>query len=300
MKRTTKLVKIGRYTLELSNESKRLFPLSGLSKGDLISYYQRIADHMLPFIKNRPVTMHRFPDGIDKEGFYQKDIGDDVPSFLVTQPVERSDGSVLTYPVINNVASLVYIANLACITPHIWQSRIDKLNYPDRIIFDLDPAKGVSFSEIAWTAVQLKQALEAHKLHPFVMTTGSRGVHVVVPIRRSYLFDEVRNFANQVGQGLVEQYPKKLTMNIRKEKRGQRIFIDTLRNSWSATAVVPYAVRALPGAPIATPISWQELVHKDMSPQKYTMKNIFRRISRGKDPWHDMHKMVMSLPIHRS
>ncbi len=285
--------KVGRYRVALSNQEKVLFPKSKITKGDLVDYYERIAPVMLPYMKDRPVTMHRYPDGISKEGFYQKDAADYFPDYITIQPVARSTGATVDYPVVNNAASLVYLANLACITPHLWLSKIDKLNYPDRMIFDFDPSPGVPFSAVRAAAVSARKLLEDLGLPTFLMTTGSRGVHVVVPLQRRYLFDEVREFAKEVAQLLVDREPKKLTLEMRKAKRGKRIFIDTLRNAWGATAVAPYAVRAKPGAPVATPISWAEL--SKVTPTQYTIKNIFQRIARVKDPWKDMQKKACAL-----
>jgi bifunctional non-homologous end joining protein LigD len=285
--------KVGKYIVALSNQEKILFPRSKITKGDLVDYYERIAPAMLLYMKNRPVTMHRYPDGITKEGFYQKDAADYFPDYIMIQPVKRGTGGVVNYPIINNAASLVYLANLACITPHLWLSRIDKLNHPDRMIFDFDPSPGVPFSQIREVARATKKLLEKLGLTTFIMTTGSRGVHVVVPLKRRYLFDEVREFAKEVARLLVERDPKRLTIEMQETKRGKRVFIDWLRNSWGATGVAPYAVRAKPGAPVATPISWDELSR--VTPQQYTIKNIFQRIARVKDPWKDMQKKACAL-----
>lgn len=286
--------KVGKYLVTLSNQEKILFPHAKITKGELVDYYERIAPRMLPYMKDRPVTMHRFPDGISEEGFYQKDAADYFPNYITIQPIKRTtDETVVKYPVINNAASLVYIANLACITPHLWLSRIDKLNYPDRMIFDFDPSSGVSFVQVRNAAVSAKKLLDKLGLSAFLMTTGSRGVHVVVPLKRQYLFDEVREFAGEVARLLVAQDPAKLTVDISKAKRGKRVFIDTLRNSWGATTVAPYAVRAKPGAAVATPISWAEL--STVTPQQYTIKNIFQRIARVEDPWKDMQKKACGL-----
>lgn len=285
--------KVGKYVVALSNQDKILFPESKITKGDLVTYYERIAPIMLPYMKDRPVTMHRYPDGIAQEGFYQKDAADYFPEYITIQPVNRSTGGVVNYPVINTAASLVYIANLACITPHLWLSRIDNLNYPDRMIFDLDPSSGVSFSQVRNVARSIKQLLEELGLSVFLMTTGSCGVHLVVPLKRTHLFDDVRAFAKEVAHRIVKQYPKQCTIELSEAKRGKRVFIDWLRNAWSATAVAPYAVRAKESAPVATPISWGELAH--VTPRKYTIKNIFQRIARVKDPWKNMQKKACGL-----
>ncbi len=294
MKESEYELKVGKHIVAITNPNKILFSNAKITKQELVAYYHKIAPIMLPYIKDRPLTMHRFPDGIAKQGFYQKDAADYFPDYILLQPIEKSGGGVVDYVVANNQATLVYLANLACITPHVWLSRIDKLDYPDRMIFDFDPSPGVPFSAVAWAAFQTKALLEDLGLISFVMTTGSRGVHVVVPIKRRYDFDEVRDFARNVAKILVARYPKKLTLEIRKAKRGKRIFVDTLRNAWSATSVAPYAVRAKAGAPVATPITWQEL-KRGVTSQKYTIKNIFQRISRVKDPWQNMQKKACAL-----
>lgn len=298
MRESSYSLKVGTHVVHISNSEKVLFPSSGITKGDLVRYYHRIAPVMLPYMKNRLVTMHRFPDGITKEGFYQKDAQDYFPSYIAVQPVEKGGDGIVRYVVATNRATIVYLANLACITPHLWLSRVDRLKYPDRMIFDFDPAPSTTFTDIRWVAYHMKELLEQLGLKPFVMTTGSRGVHIAVPIKRLNTFDEVRAIAGMMARLLVQRYPKKLTLEIRKAKRGKRIFVDILRNSWGATAVAPYAVRALPGAPIATPISWTEL--STVTPQRYTLKNIFQRIARVADPWKTIRVSARSLgPIQK-
>ncbi len=286
-------IKIGKYTVKITNPDKILFPKAKLTKTDLIKYYQKIAPIMLPHIKGRPLTMNRFPDGVQGELFYQKDAPDYFPDYITLQPVKRSSGGIINYPLINNAAALVYLANYVCVL-HVWLSKEPKLNYPDRMIFDLDPSPGVSFTTVKWAAKEVKKILETLGFPVFLMTTGSRGLHVVVPLKRIYLFDEIREFAQEIARYLVEKYPGKLTLKLKKSERGKRIFVDTLRNAWGATAVAPYAVRAKEGAPIATPLKWSELSALTTS-QKYKIKNIFQRISRVGDPWKDMNKKACAI-----
>jgi bifunctional non-homologous end joining protein LigD len=248
---------------------------------------------MLPHMKDRPITMNRFPNGIQGETFYQKDAPDYFPDYVALQPVKKSSGGIVNYPLINNAAALVYLANYVCV-PHVWLSKEPKLNYPDRMIFDFDPSPGVSFTTVKWAAKEVKAVLEDLGLPVFLMTTGSRGLHVVVPLKRKYLFDEIREFAQEIAHYLVEKYPSKLTLKLKKSERGRKIFVDTLRNAWGATAVAPYAVRAKEGAPIATPLKWSE-ISALTTPQKYTIKNIFQRISRIGDPWKDMNKKASAI-----
>jgi len=283
--------------MKITNPDKMLFPKAKITKQAFVSYYENIAPIMLPHIKGRPLSMNRFPDGVQGETFYQKEAPDYFPDFIAIQPVEKSDGGIVNYPLINSKSALLYLANYVCV-PHIWLSREPKLNYPDRMIFDLDPAPGVSFTTVKWAAKELEQLLDSLELPAFLMTTGSRGLHIVVPLKRLYLFDEVREFAQELAGYLVEQYSTKLTMQMKKSDRGKKIFVDTLRNAWSATSVAPYAVRAKESAPIATPIKWSELSALS-SPQKYTIKNIFQRVARVGDLWKDIHKKGATLIVAR-
>jgi bifunctional non-homologous end joining protein LigD len=288
------VLKVGRRTIEITNTSKEMFPKDHITKGDVIDYYSRIADIMVPHMKNRPITMQRFPNGIGDEGFYQKDSSDYFPSWIKTVSVKRQTEGSVNYVLCNDAATLVYLANQLCLTPHLWLSKKDKLDYPDRMIFDLDAAKK-DFAAVRKTAFMLKDILEELDLVPFVMTTGSRGLHVVVPLKRQHHFDEVRAFAREIAQQLVDAHPRMLTLEVRKEKRRERIFLDILRNAFAQTGVAPYAIRAKPGAPIATPITWQELKSPTMHAQRYTIKTIFRRLSRSADPWRDIDTHARSI-----
>ena len=174
---------------------------------------------------------------------------------------------------------------------------LPKLDYPDRLIFDLDPSATNGFALVRWTAREIKKLLEQLGLTSFVMTTGSRGVHVVVPLKRTQDFEQVRSFAHDVARYLVKKYPTKLTLEMSKAKRGKRVFLDVLRNAWSATSVVPYGVRDREGAPIATPISWSEL--GSVTSTKYTIKNIFARISKKGDLWKHIDKSATGLSVAR-
>lgn len=283
------------HDIAISNRSKLLFPKSKITKGQLIDYYHNIAPIMLQHTKDRPISMQRFPSGIDQEGFFHKDAPEYFPQWIKTIGVERENKSKIVWHVLcNNTATLVYLANQGVITPHLWLSKADKLNYPDRLIFDLDPSAAGTFAKVIHAAKILKKILESLDLIPFIMTTGSRGLHVVTPIKRELLFDEVRDFARDIAERIAQQYPEELTVEIRKNKRKKRVFVDYLRNAWAQTAVAPYAVRALEGAPVATPLLWKELT-PSLHPQKFSIKNIFRRLNRIGDPWQDINAHAGSL-----
>jgi bifunctional non-homologous end joining protein LigD len=291
-----KIVKCGRHAIKISNENKIIFPKSKITKGDLIEYYYHIAPIMLPYMKNRPLNMLRYPNGIDQEGFYQKEIGDYFPSWIKRKVIKKREEGKTQYVVCNNAATLVYLANQACITPHLWLSRIDKLDTPDQMIFDLDPPPpGTNFHLVQKIALRLKEIIEESGLTPFVKTTGSKGLHITVPLKRTTNFTEVRVYARAFAQRLVDDDPKNITLEMRKEKRGKRIFIDTLRNAFGQTAAAPYSVRPLEGAPIATPLFWDEVFDKKLTSRRYTIKNIFDYLQKEGDPWHDMHTYAKSI-----
>lgn len=286
-------IKFGHYVVELSNTNKVMFPDEGITKGEVIEYYNKISEVMIPHLKDRPLTMHRFPDGIGGKDFYQKDLPDYFPEWIRHIKIKTDDGTI-SQMVCNNSASLVYIADQACITPHIWLSREDKLDYPDRIIFDFDPSDD-NFGRVRNAVFSMRDLLERLELECFVMTTGSRGCHVIVPLDRNSDFDSVRNFAKQVSETLADKHPDEFTTEQRKKKRGNRVFIDYLRNAYAQTGVAPYAIRSKPGAPIAAPIEWSELNNNDMNPQRYNIRNIFRRLGQKDDPWKSIEKKAQSL-----
>lgn len=286
-------IRIGGHTLEVSNIDKVFFPQDGITKGDLIDYYQNIGNVMVPYLKDRPLSMHRFPDGIEKEGFFQQEIGDYYPDWMERVTLKKEGGSI-THVLCQNTATLVYLANQACITPHIWLSRKDRLEYPDQIIFDLDPP-GNDFAPVREAALLLRTFLKDLGLATFVKTTGSRGLHVLVPLDRSADFSAVHNFAHNAVNVLAQHESAKLTGEQRKEKRDGRIFLDYMRNSYGQTAVAPYAVRAKPGAPVATPLYWDELSDRKLQSQSYTIKNVSQRLAETGDPWNGLWRKPHSL-----
>ncbi len=286
-------LRIGKRNIAITNGGNIIFPKSGFSKYDLIEYYLNIAPFMLSHTKNRPLTMQRFVQGVEKEGFYQKNAADYFPSWIKTIPIEKKEDGAVNYVVCNDDATLIYLVNQLVITFHVWLSKINKLSNPDKMIFDLDPSvKG--FAEVRFAARHLKKVLEDELgLATFLMTTGSRGVHVVVSLDCKADFDFVRQFARDVANLLVERHSKKLTTQVRKVKRGKKVFIDYLRNAFAQTGVAPYSVRAKRGAPVATPIDWAELGR--VQADTFTIKTIFKRLARKTCPWKNFLKQRCSL-----
>lgn len=280
--------------VELTHIHKILFPHEGISKGDMIAYYEAIADHMIPFMIDRPLTMQRFVNGIQADSFFQKD-SSNFPSWIVKKTVKKKDGGITKYAICNNKETLIYLANQNCITTHLWLSTTHEMRKPDRLIFDLDPSVD-GFLLVKQTALRLKELLETLGLASFAMTTGSRGVHVVVPIAPQHTYAFVKKFAVNIAKLLIMNDPENLTLNLTKQKRGSKLFIDTLRNQYGATAVSPYSIRALNNAPVATPVTWNEL--KDLSSaQAYTIKTLFNRLKKVKNPWPGFFELKQNLEI---
>jgi len=277
-------MRLGRYTMDVSNADKLFFPEVRLTKGDLVEYYRQIAPTMLLHTRGRPVTMERHPDGVKDKGFYQKELPEYFPSWVGNVTVAVKDDGRQKQVACEKAADLVYIAEQGCITPHVWLSRKNDLDKPDRMILDLDPPDH-GFAAVRKAARRVRDLLAELGLVPFVMLTGGRGVHVVCPLTRRDDFDTVREFAQGVAGLLAERHPKELTTEQRKNKRRGRVFLDTGRNAYGQTAVAPYAVRARPKASIAAPLDWDELSSPSLRADRYTVKNIFKRLKNGGDPW---------------
>jgi bifunctional non-homologous end joining protein LigD len=276
-------IRVGRRAIEVTNPDKVYFPgRPGITKRELVAYYVAVAPAMLPYMRGRPVTLQRFPDGIGAEGFFQKEASDWFPEWIPRATVEK-EGGTTTYVVCEDAATLAYLASQGTITPHVWLSRVDKPRHPDRLIFDLDPPAG--FEQARAAARLVHDLLDQLGLASGVMTTGSRGLHVLVPLDRSADFDAVRAFARGAAALLAERHPDTLTVEARIAKRGKRLFLDTTRNAYAQTGVAPYGVRARPGAPVATPLRWEELDDRALGSQSFSVKNVLARLGREGDPW---------------
>ncbi|WP_030692192.1 non-homologous end-joining DNA ligase [Streptomyces globisporus] len=279
---TTTDIRASGRTVEIKRAEKELFPDDGITKADLADYYRRVGPRILPHLRGRPLMLERHPDGIGEGRFMQKDTPDYFPDWIHRWELPKADGSV-TYPVCDDVATLLYLAGQACITPHRWLSKADRPDHPDRLVFDLDPSGG-DFEPVRQAAALLREVLDELGLPAALMTTGSRGLHVLVPLDRRADFDTVRAFARDVAELLADRHPERFTTAARKQARKGRLYLDVQRNAYGQTAVTPYAVRALPGAPVAAPLSWSELDDPDLTPQRWTLGTIDERLEND-DPW---------------
>lgn len=280
---------INKESLTITHPDKIMIP-PYLTKGDIVNYYTHIAPFMVPYMKNHPVMMHRFPEGITGTSFFQKNAPSSLPSWIHTAYIPTQEGHN-TFIVCQNKKTLVYLANLNCLTPHLWLSRIDSLHFPDRLIFDLDPSDN-SFSKVRTVALLLKELLDSLRLISFVMTTGSRGLHVIVPLDRKADFTTVKSLALACASQVKRYHPDIVTLEVKIKKRTNKVFIDTARNNYAATAVSPYALRAFSKGPLATPLYWSELQENSIKDAQFcTIETIFKRIEEIEDPWKNFRRI---------
>ncbi|HVW27993.1 MAG TPA: non-homologous end-joining DNA ligase [Polyangiaceae bacterium] len=272
--------------LVITHPGKVLFPHDGITKGDVASYYASIAPLMLVHIAGRPVTMERYPAGIEEPGFIQKNVSKGFPAWLERVETPKKDGFV-HYPIVRDVRSLLWLANQNCITPHVWPSRLPDLDRPDLCVVDLDPpgddAAGVHAATLA-----VRDLLDELGLSSYVKTSGSKGFHVLVPLDATQRFESVWRFAHGLGAVLVQRHPDTLTQEFNKSDRAGRILVDTGRNGYGATFAAAYAIRPKPGAPVSAPCTWDELERRSVSPRSFTLRNIAARVGEIGDPWAQM------------
>lgn len=288
--------RFGRYVVETTNEQRVLFPDAKCTKGDLLDYYQGVGPTMVPYLRDRPLSMHRYPSGIEGSGFFQQKSEDYFPEWIETVTVAKEGGQI-THAICNKTATLVYLAQLGTVTPHVWLSRIDDLLKPDQLVIDLDPPDDGDFDAVRRAALDVRELMEERGLAPYVMTTGSKGLHVRAPIRREHEFDAVRSYLRSFAAVLADRHSDRLTTEQRKNKRRGRIYLDVSRVAYAQTAVPPYAVRARPGAPVAAPIGWKELEEGRVDARSFDIRNVPVRLAEHGDPWAGMFRKARSITI---
>ena len=277
----------------ITHPEKVLFPDDGITKGDLAQYYETVAPVMLPHLRGRPVTMERYPSGIDKQGFWQKDVSKGFPPWLQRVEVPKKDG-VVHHPIVTDTRSLLWVTNQNTITEHVWVSRVPKLNFPDICVFDLDPSRD-DVGSVRAAAIGLRDLLAELGLPSWIKTSGSKGFHIVVPIDGKTSVAVVVRFANAVGSLYVKLMPDRLTQEFAKVDRAGRIYVDTGRNGYSATYAAAYTVRAKRGAPVSAPCTWDEIERGEVHPQSFTLRTMPKRIADMGDLWSDLHRRGRSL-----
>jgi bifunctional non-homologous end joining protein LigD len=285
-------LRYGSRTLRLSNLDKPFWPEEGITKGDLLAYYRAIAPTVVPHLRDRPFTMKRYPDGWSGDFFFQKDapkhMPDWIPSrkFLVSARDRARTKKWIAAPLVNDEAALLWMVNMGCIDLNTWYSRVDKPDRPDWVLFDLDPSPDVGFRETVQVALLVKEILDALGLVGFPKTSGSRGIHVLVPVERRYTYDETREFAEIVAGALARTHRGLVTTEWTKSKR-RGVLVDANQNGEGKTIASVYSVRPRAGAPVSTPLRWEELT-TDLDPERFTMDVVLERVRREGDLYADV------------
>ncbi len=263
----------------LTHPEKVYWPKEGYTKGDLIEYYKKVAKYMLPYLKNRPITLHRYPNGIDGQSFYQKDL-DIHPEWIKTMPVQHEEGRIVDYLLINDVPSLLYAVNLGSIDLHPFMANLKNLENPDYCVIDLDP-HDIPFEKTIEAALILHEMLDVWEVKHFCKTSGGNGLHFVIPLHGKYNFTQSRQFAEIIGFHLHSKLLKTTSLERDPKKRPKKIYIDCLQNRIGQTIVAPYSVRPRPKALISTPIEWNELPNLNIS--DFTMETVPERLKKKGD-----------------
>lgn len=263
----------------MSHPEKVLYPADGITKGEVVEYYRTVAEAMLVHLRGRPLTLQRFPNGIDEPGFMQKNASKYFPESIERVEVPKEGGTTI-HPLCDTPDDLVYLANQNTITFHIWTSRTPDLLRPDRLVLDLDPPKGGDPPREAARAA--RKVMEDIGLSPGVMTTGSSGYHVVALIEQEHDYEAIGKVARLLAGVVAARHPDDMTTEFLKKDRAGRVFVDWLRNRWAQSTVCPWSLRPRPGAPVAMPITWEEL--DDTDPQRWTLRDAPERLDR-EDPW---------------
>jgi bifunctional non-homologous end joining protein LigD len=286
-------LRVGRRDIQISHPERVVFPRAGLTKLDLARHYECVAPVMLPHVRDRPLALQAFPDGIEGIGYFMKAVPGYFPDWVERVTVPKKNGTI-THVLAQDAATLVYLAGQNVFTLHTWLSRADEPRRPDRLTLDFDPSSS-GFAEVRAAARGAGDRLRDLGLVPYAMTTGSRGVHVVCPLRRGASFPEVHTFARALAEKMVADDPRHLTLEWRKADRGKRIYLDINRIAYAQHAVAPYSLRPLPDAPMAAPLHWEELSDRTLKPDRWTVGNVDARLREG-DPWRGMNRQARGLP----
>lgn len=282
--------------VKFSHLDKVLFPEDAITKGELIDYYRSVAERILPHLRDRPLALARYPNGIDKPSFFQQAAPTHLPSWIEQVSVPKEDGEI-SHVLCQDEQTLAFLANQAAITLHTWLSRADRIDRPDQLLFDLDPPK--DFEQARHAALALRNLLTELGLPCVVKTTGGRGLHVSVPLERRQDADELREFARDVAAILESREPDRYTSEVRKAQRNGRLFLDVSRNAYAQLVVAPYTVRATPHARLAMPLEWDELEDDALDPDRFTLRTIGDRLAEA-DPWQVLPEPVTSLGAART
>ncbi|KMQ67130.1 ATP-dependent DNA ligase [Chryseobacterium sp. FH2] len=279
-----KEITLNKHTVKLTNQDKIYFPKDDVTKGDVIEYYQSVAEYILPYLKNRPLSLNRFPNGIEEQSFYQKDASDNIPDWIkTTQVYSESNDKYIDYIYCNDKATLAYLNNLGCIDMNPWNSSLPDLEHPDYLVLDLDPSKKNTFNEVIETALQVNEVINSIKIKGYCKTSGSTGIHIYIPMSGKYDFDQVKDFAHILMKQVNEKLPTITTLERSLQKRDdKKIYLDYLQNRTGQTLASAYSLRPKEGASVSMPLEWEEL-KSGLKPTDFNIHNALERIKEKGD-----------------
>jgi bifunctional non-homologous end joining protein LigD len=287
-------LRIGRTVVEVTSLDRTYWPEDGYTKGDLLGYYLAVGKTIMPYLKDRPTILKRYPNGVGAQMFFQHNV-ENAPDVLKTVELESETGRAINYAVYSDLASLIYLANIGTIEQHPWHSRVGDLDHPDYIVFDLDP-HGAPFANVRQVALVMRDVLKELKLTGYPKTSGSAGIHIYVPVRRRYSYEEVMRFAERVSGRVAERASRIATVERRiAERKKDQVYVDWQQNARGKAAAAVYTVRAKPGASVSTPVTWQEIA-RGFEIRDFTIKTVPPRLAKRGDLWRDIWKNRQQLP----
>jgi bifunctional non-homologous end joining protein LigD len=280
--------------VEVTNPDKIFWPAEGYTKGDVIAYYDEMAEYVLKYIQDRPQSLRRTPDGIKSEGFFQKDMGGKAPEWAKTKKIKSSSkGESIEYLICNDKETLIYMANLGCIEINPWSSRVGSINNPDYIIFDLDPNKA-SINDLVTTAKKVKEILDSLSIKGYLKTSGGKGLHVFIPVQPKYTYDQTRDFSHIISQAVHNALPDITSLERMPKNRIGKIYLDFLQNGKGKTMACAYSLRPREGATASTPLDWDELDDK-FDLKNYNIKTLPERVKEKGDLWESFFDDALDL-----
>lgn len=293
-------LKIGNKTIEVSNLDKVFYPKTGFTKGQTIDYYIRVSQVLLPHLKDRPITLKRYPDGVEGLFFYEKRCPPHRPDWIETHAVPRSEGGNIDYCVMNSLSALVWAVNLADLELHVFLHRVPKIEQPTAVVFDLDPGAPADILDCCRTALRLKSLLDKAKLKSFSKTSGSKGLQVYVPLNRTVTYEQTKSFARGIATELEKAFPESIVSNMQKSLRKGKVFVDWSQNDDHKTTVCVYSMRAKERPTVSTPVQWDEVetTLKKNNPKTlaFEPEDVLKRIEKYGDLFAPVLKLKQSLP----
>lgn len=287
---------VNEFEVKISNIDKIFWPAQGYTKGDLINYYAEVYPYIDRFLSNRPLSLKIYPDGIEGKNFFQKNIPDHAPTWLSSAAIySRHHREPINWVIVNKLSDLLWVANSASIELHGWFSTVNKLEKPDFVVFDIDPGEKSSFSDVISVALLIKNVLDELGIKSYLKTSGKSGLHIYIPVLERYTYKQAKHFLKSIAEMVIKLKPDLATIKWRKEEREGKVYIDYRQNGRGKTLPVPYSLRPTKAATVSAPLEWEEL-YQNITPENFTLDNIFKRINKKGELWETIFDKAQELP----